>query len=109
MKETRIIFIVIFFMLIFGIALTDNWINIQDENEMEYSFVIWKIEVSPSNHLMVDDGEKHVPMRSFYIYDDMGVTIGDSIYKGINSKSLFIYKKNRMGVYYKYLEIHSRR
>lgn len=83
----------------------NTFIKSKNEYKKAYNFVITKIEISPTNTLILYDNKKKITLWNYTIMDYEGVKIGDLLCKKECSKYLYIYKKNDMGVYTVHLKV----
>ena len=76
---------------------------IQSRNELltNYSFIITKIDVTPTSSLNFYNDEKEIQLWNYTIMDNEGVEKGDYLYKKTKSKYLYIYKKDKITGKYK--------
>ncbi|KUJ63550.1 hypothetical protein AR687_02360 [Flavobacteriaceae bacterium CRH] len=85
--------------------LLNNFIQSYIECKANYNFVITKIEVSPTNKLILYNNKKKIRFWNYIISDRQGVKAGDLLHKKSYSKYMYVYKKNMMGKYSKILKV----
>lgn len=80
--------------------------NSKKEYRGEYSFVVSRVEITPTQTLeLYDMKNRKIVFWSYAIMADAGVSNVDSVYKAPCSRFLFVFKKNKRGEYKQHLKI----
>ena len=73
-----------------------HWVyNSKKEYQREYSFVVSRVEITPTKTVrLYDMNQRKTVFWSYTIMADAGVSEADSVYKAPCSRFLFVFKKN---------------
>lgn len=96
--------VLVFGCIIFGVLL-NTFIQSRKECKANYNFVITKIEVTPTNSLVLYHDKEKIKLWNYIISDRQGVKSGDLLRKKSYSKYLYVYKKNSKGQYSKIIKV----
>jgi hypothetical protein len=90
----------IFFALFFSIPFLIIYVQARSENRNNYSFVVIKVENTPTGHLNVSNKKSEFNFCNFNTYK-ADIQVGDSISKKAFSKELFVFRKDLLSNKYK--------
>lgn len=85
----------ILFVLAVFYSFGNMFFKSKEENMISYNFVISKINMSPTNSLILYNNENEVDLWNYNIMQDEGVEVGDSVAKEKCAKYLYVYKKDK--------------
>lgn len=97
---------IVIFALVLIVPMLITLYNSKKEYQGEYSFVVSRVEITPTKTVeLYDMKQRKIGFWSYTIMADARVNEADSVYKAPCSKFLFVFKKNNRGEYKQYLTI----
>src|SRR5690606_3159557 len=94
------------FVLMYMATMLNTLYNSKKEYQREYSFVVSRVEITPTQTLVLYDmKDTEFALWNYSVMADTKVSETDSVYKGPCSRFLFVFKKNKKGEYNQYLKI----
>lgn len=104
--KNKILFFVSFFAIIFLVVIANFYFKSKQEMSKSYTFIITKIDITPTKSLILYDNYKKVRFWNYDIRDYEDVKVGDVVCKSKNSEFLIILRRNNMtGKYEEHLKI----
>ena len=103
--KTKYIFL--FFLCFFGFFILRSYNFSRQEFGRRYSFVITRVEISPTYEMIFYNKDEKIIFANFSIKNNEDIKIGDKIIKEKDSKILSVFRKNKDGIYEKHLEFYS--
>lgn len=82
----------------------NTFLKSKKEFETKYNFVIDKIEITPTKRMVFFKDNQEINLWNYTIMDNEDVLVGDLIYKEKCSKYLYIYRKDKQGLYKEHLK-----
>ena len=102
----KLLFIPIFLISVLSISYFAHSYYLKKEFKQKINFLIAKVEVSPALRCSFYDRKgNQLNINTYTFYEFQNIISNDSIAKNENSSKLKIYRKDKNGKYYVYLEL----